>query len=243
MRVAILAAGVGSRLMPLTRNTPKSLLDLGNGFTLLETQLEAIRECGINEITIVTGYKSEQIEAKIVAYQDFDFTIRFNPFYRMANNAVSAWMALDGLIEPTVLVNGDDVFKPEVLQGLIDTDDRVAMVISRKDEFDSDDMKVVTTGNAVVNVGKDIDASDADGESIGMIAFRGPGLRMMQDELKRMMRVESDLHLFYLEALRRLMLAGHHIGYSECRDEDWAEVDFHPDLDLIKTQVLGSLWQ
>jgi choline kinase len=243
VRVVILAAGLGQRLMPLTRNTPKSLLDLGNGYTLLETQLEAIAACGISKVTLVTGYKSEQIEAKIVDYSGFDFTIRFNPFYRMANNAVSAWMGLGGITEPAVLVNGDDVFKASVLESLTAARDQIAMVVSRKGYYDSDDMKVTTIEERVVNVGKDLPDSESNGESIGMIAFRGPGLSLMQSELDSMMRNEPDLQLFYLEALRRLMVAGHHIGYVECDDDEWAEVDFHPDLDLMRNQVLGPLWE
>lgn len=241
MRVVILAAGVGSRLMPLTRNTPKSLLDLGNGFTLLESQLAAIGEAGVEAVTLVTGYKSEQIEAKIKDYHDFDFTIRFNPFYRTANNAVSAWMGLDNLTEPTVLVNGDDLFGANVIADLIVSDEPIAMVISRSDEYDAEDMKVITKDDAVTDVGKDIPVSDANGESIGMILFQGVGLAHMQDQLERLVRVESDLGLFYLEALRRMMRQGHRIAFVECDEGDWAEVDFHPDLDEMRSQVLSRL--
>ena len=56
MIVLILVAGTGSRLWPLTRNTPKSLLELGHGLTLLETQLEAIKPSGVSDIVLLTGY-------------------------------------------------------------------------------------------------------------------------------------------------------------------------------------------
>ena len=68
MRAIILAAGKGERLMPLTNNTPKSLLELANGTSVLESQLLSIHEAGIREVAIVKGYLTEQIEPKIKKY-------------------------------------------------------------------------------------------------------------------------------------------------------------------------------
>jgi len=65
MKVIILAAGKGERLLPLTRNTPKSLLELGNGMTILENQLAAIKSSGIDQVVIVTGYKPSRLKPKL----------------------------------------------------------------------------------------------------------------------------------------------------------------------------------
>ena len=76
MKIIILAAGRGERLMPLTQNTPKPLIDMGNGNTLLEEQLMSIRESGvIKEVVLVVGYLAEQIEAKMRAYKDKGFQV------------------------------------------------------------------------------------------------------------------------------------------------------------------------
>ena len=202
MKVVILAAGVGSRLMPLTRNTPKSLIDLGNGYSLLELQLRSIGEGGIHDIVLITGYKSSQIEAKIQFYSDFSFRIIFNPFYRMTNNLATAWLGLKDLSPPLILVNGDDLFKADVIANLAKSTSEITMVISRKEDYDDDDMKVVTEGPLVRDVGKDIPPNKANGESIGMILFRGQGLKAYQERLSQMVRDEDNLHLFYLAALR-----------------------------------------
>ncbi len=55
MRAIIIAAGKGTRLYPLTKNTPKSLLEIGNGLTLLESQLHSLKENEIKDITIIIG--------------------------------------------------------------------------------------------------------------------------------------------------------------------------------------------
>ena len=61
MRAILLAAGMGTRLRPLTLDTPKSLVKV-NGRPMLETQIEFLREKGISEIIVVTGYLSEKFE-------------------------------------------------------------------------------------------------------------------------------------------------------------------------------------
>ena len=70
MKAIILAAGKGERLMPLTSDTPKSLLELENGTTLLESQLININKTGITKVVIVTGYLTEKIESKVEFYSE-----------------------------------------------------------------------------------------------------------------------------------------------------------------------------
>ena len=59
MRAILLAAGMGTRLRPLTLDTPKSLIEV-NGRPLLERQIEFLRERGVEEIIVVTGYLAKK---------------------------------------------------------------------------------------------------------------------------------------------------------------------------------------
>ena len=239
MRVLILAAGTGTRLWPLTRNTPKSLLDLGDGLTLLETQLEAIRPSGIRDIVLVTGYRSAQIEAKIQYYQDFRFKVVYNPFYDVSNNLESAWLAMPYMGDDFVLVNGDDVYRSEVFARLLSADGDVVMVVSRKPEYDEDDMKVGISGDRVYKVSKELSADHANGESIGMIKFRESGARWFSDELDLMVRGKQNLDAYYLQAIQNLMDRGLPVNYVTCDPDEWAEIDIHPDLRSVR-EALGN---
>ena len=67
MKAIILAAGRGSRMGPITEETPKRLIPL-QGKTLLEWQLEALANAGIKEIGIVTGYLAEKIKVQKIKY-------------------------------------------------------------------------------------------------------------------------------------------------------------------------------
>lgn len=69
MKVIIIAAGLGSRLNPLTNDKPKCLLKI-KGKSILERQLEALRECGINNISVVRGYKGKMINFPGIKYYE-----------------------------------------------------------------------------------------------------------------------------------------------------------------------------
>ena len=61
MRAIVLAAGMGTRLLPLTRDRPKCLVELA-GRPLLERQIAVLRRVGIDDISVVTGYRSDQVK-------------------------------------------------------------------------------------------------------------------------------------------------------------------------------------
>lgn len=237
MKVIILAAGKGERLYPLTKNTPKSLLDIGGGLTVLESQLENIGHAGVRRVVLVVGYRAEQIEAKITSIDEMEFDLVYNPFYDCSNNLVSAWMAREHMKDDFVLLNGDDLFAPGVLVRLLEEDGPITMVIDRKERYDEDDMKVRIEGNRVVQVSKSIPPTEADGESIGMILFRSKGCEVMRRTLENMVRQRAYRNAFYLRALQTIMEEGFPVTFSECGQDQWAEIDFHPDLSFIRENV------
>lgn len=93
-RVIFLAAGFGSRLVPITLNTPKPLV-LVNGKKMIETILDAVVAAGIEEIIIVTGYLSDQFDILSKKYDNITFIK--NEKYNEANNILSAYLVRDKL--------------------------------------------------------------------------------------------------------------------------------------------------
>ena len=252
MDVLILSAGKGERLYPLTKNTPKALLDLGNGETLIESQLHAIDDCpGIGRVFVVGGYRCEQIEAKLAHWEGLPVEVIYNPFFETTNNLVSMWLGLLAVPSREVItINGDNLFRPELLRLLLNApeEDAISMVVDRPErEMNDDDMKVVIAGGRVLEVPKDIPLERANGESIGIIRFRETGLEMFRHTLDRMVRNRASHGLFYLAAMHEIMSQGFPVHFVECEESWWAEVDFHHDLrdvrQLVNDDFLATLSQ
>ena len=240
MRAIILSAGRGTRMWPLTRNTPKALLDLGHGITVIESQLASIRDAGIQQVTLVLGYLAEQVEAKVRGFAGLEIDIVFNPFYESSNNLISLWMARHLMAAPFISINGDDVFHASVLRALLEAPatPEITMVIDRKPRYEAEDMKVLLKSDRVTAVSKQIPVDQAAGESIGIIRYVGQGSRAMRAMLDEIVRTPEGKQIFYLEAIQRLAGQGTAIGYVEVDASLWAEIDFHPDLELIRENMV-----
>lgn len=91
-KAVILAAGFGSRLAPVTLNTPKPLVEI-QGVRIIDTLLDALLSKGISNITIVRGYKKEQFDELLKKYPTLQFID--NPEYNITNNISSAVRAVD----------------------------------------------------------------------------------------------------------------------------------------------------
>lgn len=238
MKAILISAGKGERLYPLTKNTPKSLLEVGKGLTLLETQIHSLTENNIKDITIIVGYKAEQIEAKIKDYQSkINITTVFNPFYDCSNNLMSVWMARHLMDTDFITVNGDDIFSPQVIENLLKCDNDITMVIDQKETYDEDDMKVHHKDGCVLEVSKTIPLDRANGESVGIIKFSKNGPKIYKSVLDEMARDSSNRNVFYLKAIQRIIEKGFKVNYSLCKPTDWGEIDFHPDLELIRNYL------
>ena len=242
MKAIILAAGKGERLMPLTSDTPKSLLELENGTTLLESQLITINKTVIDKVVIVTGYLTEKIESKVQRYSkeyNIDIQIIYNPFFDISNNLLSLWQARHEMESDFIIINGDDIFNDSVLLGLLEHDNNelITMVIDRKETYDEDDMKLIVENGRILEVSKKIPLNEANGESIGMIRVTGEAKGIMVYTMERMVRNKKNMQVFYLAMIQELINQGIVVGYHEISSKDWAEIDFHPDLEDIRKKI------
>lgn len=239
MKAIIMSAGKGTRMYPLTANTPKCLIDIGHGKSVLESQLDVLRDCGIDEVYVVAGYRIQQVQAKIVNYLPGSMQVHVihNPFYASTNNIVSLWLASSWLNEECISINGDDIFKKSVIQSLLETSGDVVMTIDRKEEYDSDDMLVITEGDYIKAVGKDLNRKQANGESVGIIKYSKRGLDLLNETLDLMLRDEANHQIFYLAALQKIMDKGFPVMSCEVSPHDWSEIDFHPDVSDVRAKV------
>ena len=110
-RAVILAAGTGTRMHPVTIHTPKPLVPV-NGKKMIETILRALKENGIHEIYVVTGFLKEQFQ---YLKQEFGVKCIENPEYGTCNNISSLYAAREYL-ENALILDGDQIIRnPKVL--------------------------------------------------------------------------------------------------------------------------------
>ena len=239
MIAILLSAGKGTRMYPLTANTPKCLIDIGKGKTVLENQLDVLQECGIKKVYIVAGYCIEQVQAKISGHPTNGMKVEIihNPFYETSNNIISLWLASLIIEEPCISINGDDIFKGNIIKKLMKSTGDIVMTIDRKESYDADDMLVVIEKSNITAVGKELDLSIANGESVGIIKYSKLGINMMKDTLDVMLRDQKNHQIFYLSALQKIMDRGFPISTCEVEPHEWAEIDFHPDVSDVRAKV------
>jgi len=230
MRVVILSAGQGRRLLPLTNNFPKCMLCI-HGRSLLEWQVDELFKCGIEQVTVVVGYGADQVEKLLTdRYKSHKVRTIYNPFFAVADNLVSCWVARTEMNEDFILLNGDTLFETAVLQRLLASQDRLVTVTTdRKLTYDADDMKVMLDGDRLVRIGKDIPLDQVDAESVGMISFRGEGPALFRTVIEQALRRPQDLKQWYLSGIDE-MAQSMPIWTCSIEGLQWIEIDYPADL-------------
>jgi choline kinase len=229
-RAIILAAGQGSRLSPLTDRRPKCLIDF-SGRTMLGWQLHRLAQAGIAETVVVTGFGANLVDAEIAHIPLGGMKVRtlFNPFYALADNLASCWLARREFDRPVLLLNGDTLFETAVARRLIAAEPaEITLAIDRKDSYDSDDMKVQTQGTRLCAIGKSIETYDA--ESIGFLRFSAEGAARFSTAIDEAMRLPEGLRRWYLSVIDHLAHTTGSVAVQSIEGLEWGETDFLEDV-------------
>jgi choline kinase len=122
MNAIILAAGKGIRLLHNTKNVPKGMLKLFNE-TLIERQIKIFHSCNINDITIVTGHRSEIIDIPDVNYVK-------NENYETTDMNESLFCALKPSSSPILVTYSDIVFEQKIIQQMLEITDGIRLAVN-----------------------------------------------------------------------------------------------------------------
>lgn len=232
MKAIILSAGRGKRLLPMTEDKPKCLMPI-NGHTLLEEQLDSLIACGVTDIAVVVGFGAELVEDIIDRRRTKGVQIQpvLNPFFKVSDNLASCWMARAHMAEDFLLLNGDTLFKPEILKHLLDSPEApVTVTIDQKAEYDDDDMKVQLEDDWVMTVSKQLPPDMVNGESIGLLYLRGSGPKLFTATLDEAVRGQRGISGWFLKAIDQMAKMGA-VKSCSIKGMTWAEVDTPEDLE------------
>lgn len=171
MRAIILSAGRGSRLLPLTDDQQKCLLPAGE-YTVLGRQIATLAGAGVEEFVVVTGFLPHLVEAEVAKLNEQLFggetraRTLYNPFFQIADNLASCWMARGEMDEDFLIVNGDTLFEPAIAETVLaaPASNEIQVTVDKKAAYDSDDMKVSLDGDRLTAIGKTLLASETHAE-------------------------------------------------------------------------------
>ena len=238
----LLSAGQGSRLLPLTAERPKCLIEF-SGKTLIEWQIEMLARCGVKRIDIVTGFMTDMVEELVSKISDprVEISCHFNPFFKVADNLGSCWIMREEMKGDFLILNGDTLISEEIVRKVQEGSDwPIAVTVDVKAAYDSDDMKVSRGENGrLARIGKTLTAEESNSESIGFLAFRGEGAELFRETVRRTMRTPDGVNHWYLKVIDMIADTGK-VGTTSIEGMEWAEVDFLNDIEVAT--VLTDKW-
>ena len=237
MIAVLLAAGISSRLRPLTNETPKSLLRVG-ATPLLQHTLESLHRNHIRECVIVTGFYKEKIEG-FVQSLSLPLPISFadNPRYATTGNNYSLWTANAHLRNrDMLLMDADILFDSRLLSLLINSPHKNGVIIRRTNHLGTEEIKVqVNDADLITRIGKDIDPAEAAGESIGIEKFSADAVQILFEILNR----RKERNEFYEASFQEMIDGGEKVNAVDSAGLPCMEIDTFEDLtaanELAKT--------
>ncbi|TFH02453.1 MAG: phosphocholine cytidylyltransferase family protein [Calditrichales bacterium] len=243
MKAVILAAGVASRLRPLTDNTPKCLLPVGKK-TMLGRTLENLIQNGVNEFIIGTGYLQEQIVEFIrTNFPELKVTFVYNEKFDTTNNIFSLWLTREYLMDtPMILMDSDIIFDHRIIKQLLDAGTGSYLAVKSVHELGEEEMKLtVTADNRVLKISKEIDPKNAIGESIGIAKFDKDFVQALFKIVERRIFKAGKVNEFYEAAFQEAVDDGQTLFAVDVGNFLCSEIDTVEDMEHARTEIVPLL--
>jgi len=243
MKAVILAAGIASRLRPLTDHTPKCLLKIGNK-SILERTITNLLNHSINEFIIVTGYMEEQITKFIsMIFPSLEVTFINNTFYDSTNNIYSLWLTNNYLKNTDILLlDSDIIFDQRILRLLLDSGSGNYLAVRSDHHIGEEEMKVITKkDNVITKISKKLNPRLAAGESIGIEKFDSEFMEVLFEKIKQRVVTEGRNNDFYEAAFQDAIDAGQKLYAVDVGEYRCIEIDTVDDIETAKILVAGYI--
>ncbi|MCB9057934.1 MAG: phosphocholine cytidylyltransferase family protein [Calditrichae bacterium] len=235
----ILAAGVASRMRPLTNNTPKCLLPMG-GKTILERAVNNLLANDIDDIIIVTGYLNNKIRDFIeTAFPKIKITIIHNEIYDSTNNIYSLWLTKNHTLNhDMLLLDSDIVFDGRIIAQLKSSGYENSLALKSDHKLGDEEIKVtVAADRAVTEISKTVNPASAIGESVGIECFSKNFVNELFTILDEMIIMQKDVNVFYEKAFQRAIEQGQKIYPVDVQSYKCMEIDTIEDYEQAKKMI------
>jgi len=221
-RAIFLAAGFGSRMVPITLNTPKPMVKV-NGKRIIETLLDAVVDAEIPEIVIVVGYLSEQFELLLKKYPNIKLV--YNEMYNEANNISSAYLVKDlfdnsYVLESDLLLYNKDLIRKYEYQ---------SNFLGRK--VDVTDDWCFETRNGIITKEK-LGGYNCH-QMIGISYYNEIDAEKMKNDIDYVYNSPGGKEKYWEQVVLDICKKNYQIAVRECKEGDVVEIDTFNELKQI----------
>ncbi len=221
-RAVIMAAGFGSRMVPITLNTPKPLVRV-HGKMIIETLLDAIVQAGIEEIVLVRGYLWEQFDMLLHKYPNIRFL--YNPLFNEANNISSVYQARE-LLQNAYIFEADLLLSNEKLVRKYEY--KTHYVGMYKDVVDDWCLLVKKGQVSGVSIG-----GTNNYQMYGISYWDAEDGKKLSDRIDRAFHMPGGRELYWDEVPLKLFVHDFTIGIRPCYEGDIIEIDTFNELKQV----------
>lgn len=237
MKAIILAAGRGGRLRGVIGERPKCLARVGDR-TLLDRQIEALSDAGIDDITVVAGYGYEEVSRAcpdgVVLARNSDFAT--------TNSLYSLWLVRDQLTEGFLVMNCDVLFHPRMLADLLGARAEDALLVDPRVDrppFGDEEMKVGIRRGLVAAIAKTLDEDATDAENVGIGRFGRDGAALLVRQMDALLSTGARRE--WLPRAFGAFAALRPLRAVDTRGLPWIEIDFPEDYWRACGEVLPAI--
>lgn len=245
-KAIIIAAGRSPRLLPVTRDKPHCLLEVGNE-TIMERELDALRSCGINYIVVVRGYQGEKINYSHIRY--------FENIGYENNGILSSLFCAEGEInDGFVFSYSDIIYGTDVLQRLLKDKSDITLVVDtewmshyeqrHQHPLEEAELTLVES-NRITRIGKNIvSLREAHGEFIGLAKFTKRGAEILRSNYAKVLsecqgrpfqNAPSVEKAYFTDMIQEIIDNGYIVHNVDIKD-GWVEIDTPEDLERAQRQ-------
>ncbi len=233
MKALILNSGLGHRMGVLTSEHPKCMTEISSVETILSRQLKLIKEAGINDVVMTTGYYDQVLIDYCNSLElELNFTFVKNPIYDKTNYIYSIYCAREYLDDDILLMHGDLVFEYEVLETLLNHSGS-CMKVSSTIPLPEKDFKAVIKDGMVTKGG--IEFFDDAMEAQALYKLNRDDFRVWMGKIIEF--CESDKTNCYAEVALNEVSEGVHIHAVDVQDKLCTEIDTPEDLAVVAERV------
>ncbi|MEP6817626.1 MAG: phosphocholine cytidylyltransferase family protein [Marmoricola sp.] len=230
MDAIILAAGRGSRL---GGRSPKCLVRVGDR-TLLEIQLDNLRRAGVDNVTVVVGYRHEEVREAASGEATFVFNERFAD----TNSLYSFHLARRAVADDLLVLNSDVLFPLELLSRLRDVEGS-ALAFDSCSGDDAEHMKVHLRDGHLVRMSKRLPSALTAGENVGLLQLSAYAARACFDAAATLVR--RGHHHDWVGSAVSAIADAHRIFGVDITGLPWVEIDYPEDLVLAREQIWPAI--